>query len=252
MIKKQGSKRPIQKKLGFNKELLKSILGHPGALCSWSKSCGPAMAVYNSNIVIIDGKKDPYVAWYGDIVVNPTMVRVLCKFAIYYNVEIQVFHESPVRQFVFDKKDESKCSKEQLKAIKAKSGFVWSTATPDMWGDMPYAEAEELRELRTAENIKDRLIGCKILTPRGTKWTWYNTWFYKSIWAFGAKISDIYHVFIQWPYETTKYHTEMDLKDKIKKFFHSFKKEIWYQRQEGGLLHFGPFKYSPTKEDKEW
>jgi hypothetical protein len=192
------------------KGVLESILGVPGGICSWSKTMGPAMAVYNSK-VFIDGDS----IWHGDIVLNPTTRSILERFARDNDIVITVEYES--------------------------GGEVWSTSDPKKMDGRPIEEAILLREKRSTERKTARLVSYGILTPRGTDWKWYNTWFYKTIWAFFAYIHSWIHIFLVFPYTFTKM-SKLTFWGHVREYFRVMRKEFWYQRFEGGLLHIGGLK----------
>lgn len=211
--------RKVKKPKGseFHKQALEAILGHHGGVCSFSKTMGPPMAVYNSHVLVNYDK-----VWNGDIVLDNSTRKILCNYATYHDVCISVSYES--------------------------GGEVWTTDTPEELDGMEIGDAIEFRERRSEERIKDRLSSLGILTPRGTDWTWYNAWFYKSIWVIGEKIHNIYDVFIRFPFRCAFFVHSYDNSNKgsvIDKTLYAlkvFRKELHFQRFQGGLLHFWKFK----------
>ena len=78
------------------KDVLRILLGREGHICSGSKSCGPAMAVFNANVVIGDK-----IVWYGDVDMDEK--RVLLKIlSMHIGAPIEVYYESGLRQFNFE------------------------------------------------------------------------------------------------------------------------------------------------------
>lgn len=214
------SKNPKKFDVETHKWVLESILGHPGGICSFSKSMGPAMAVYNSKLILgCDGKSQEI--WHGDIVLSSIIRRILERYATDHNIVLTVNYES--------------------------GGKVWCTKTPEILDNMPVLEAEEVRIRRSEERIRDRLSGMGILTPIGTAWTWYNTWFYKGPYAVYAYLRSFGHAFIWYPINFAIMSDGYDggnrtFWGKIRLAFKIFLKECHYQRYEGGFFHFGCFK----------
>jgi hypothetical protein len=207
-------------------ELIRLILGHEGALVSMSKSCGPPMATYNSNLVICDK-----VVWYGDIDLEESK-KSLIRLSHLLKTDIQIFYESSLRVFGEPTKKDLAL---QAKNIKEKNGLVWSTSDPDKFAGGDYWDMYHTRKEHRDEAIKQRQVHFGILTPIGSEWTWYNKWFYKSIYKVYAFIKTYIHVYVVYPINATRW-------GKPKKFWHwiinpilYFFKEIGYQHNIEGL-----------------
>lgn len=174
----------MKRKLVTLSTLLPCILGRPGRLVSASKSCGPAMAIYNANVVV-----DGAVIWYGDIDLNISK-QILIAVAKLFNTSIDIYLEHHMRVFPFEvvsdheqiSEDEYQTRLAALHSAKMQQYEpVWSTACPDLFNKEDYSLVAYERELQRAQNIKQRQIAYGILTPNGTSWKWYNTWYYVSI-----------------------------------------------------------------------
>ena len=167
------------------------FLGHPGKLISGSKSCGPAMGIYNANVVIGDD-----VVWNGDVDLDVSR-KDLIDLSESLSVEVKVYSESPVRIFVFDDEDGSKqhaARIQQIDDIRNNRGLVWTTATPELYRGENYSEARIRNQKLRDERIRDRQIYFGMLTPKGTEWRWHNTWFYLYIYP-------IYRYFLKDPFQ---------------------------------------------------
>ena len=222
------------------KELMDAILGPSGRICSGSKSIGPAMAIYNSNMVFWQEKEDPDIVWYGDLVLDETMVKILTRLADQLKLEIMVFYESPLRQFAINEEDYSKAREFQKGLIKNRSGLVWTSREPTMFANMPYEEAKQKNKARREKARTMRAAYVGMLTPVGTEWRCYNKWFYKGPYRVYVYLKRWVVNFLVWPFKAA-FLWKLKLKwyQRISLFFKSVAKEFYYQRFERGLLHIG-------------
>lgn len=232
-------------------EVIEILLGHKGRVCSWSKSCGPAMAIYNSNVVMQKEGEDPELIWYGDIVLEEALISCLTNLADKLGVEIMVFYEHPIRifQFTDDEEEIAKAVDIQKSLINNRNGLVWTSLEPYMFDDMSYVEARERREKRREENIRQRQISYGMVTPRGTRWAWYNKWFYKGPYKIYKILDRFCYNFMWFPYKMGfRYSDGLKWTQKLTRFFKIMRKEFYYQRFEGGLFHFWVFKLFQNQE----
>jgi len=205
-------------------QLIKTFLGPRGRLVSGSKSRGPAMAIYNSNMVVGDE-----VVWHGDIDLTKDR-RILCGIADLFNITIDLYNEHDVRVFPFEVKD-NKEMKEKHKKLIEKHTPVFTTKSPDKFAGHDYDEIEERNEKIRQEAIKTHSIYLGFLTPGGTEWKWYNTWYYKGPHYVYRVLRRHVKVFIGWPLSMIGYSEEkLSFWAKVKMFFKYFFKEIGYHR----------------------
>lgn len=195
-----------------HRRIIQSILGPDGRICSFSKSMGPAMAIYNSRVYLKE-RSEFIEIWHGDVVLDSVMRGILERYARDNKLVIRVDYEH--------------------------GNEVWRTDAPDTLDGMKMVEAIEFRTRKSEERIKDRLSCMGVLTPRGTEWKWYNKWLYKGPYRIGEYFYYAYRNFIYFPINcawTCK--EENTLLKKIIRALKICKKEFFYQRFEGGLLHF--------------
>jgi len=163
--------------------VLQLILGYEGRVVSQSKSCGPPMAVYNSNLVVEHfGNPEQYsVVWYGDINLTKQTTELLTSVADAFQCTLYVFREHPIRTFIFNKRDQDKILYRQQRDIKNRIGLVWTSKEPEIFDNKSYNEMFKVMSDVRNTAIRQKMITHEEVTPRGTEWTWYNEWFYKSI-----------------------------------------------------------------------
>jgi len=217
----------MKKEVTLN-ELVNSFIGRKGRLVSMSKSCGPAMAVYNSNMVVNDE-----VIWYGDIDLEEDK-NILLALSELFGTDIKIYREHGVRVFPFEVKDEVELKEEQKKRIK-QNNPVWTTAAPEKYDNKDYltilAQMNEMRD----KNRKDRAICFGLLTPGGTNWAWHNTWWYKGPHKLYRIFKRNYKVFVQYPLQSVKYKKEkqkLSIWKQILLFLQFVKREVNYHREE--------------------
>jgi len=203
--------------------ILSILLGRPGRLVSASKSRGPAMAVYNSNVVV-DGE----VVWYGDVDLDKDR-NWLGKIAELVGSDIEIYYEHDLRVFPFEVADEKEMSKKHKEKMKNRKP-VWSTATPELFGDRPYEEVREEMQKVREERVLDYLAYCGILTPGKTEWKWYNTWFYEGPYKIYAYFDNLYQIYIHYPvYFVKTSGREMTRWQTVKEFLAAVKREWNYR-----------------------
>jgi len=213
------------KKQSFNlEEIIRVILGNCGKMVSSSKSCGPPMAVYNANVVI-----DDKIIWYGDVDIEVSGDE-LCRLSNLSDKTIEVYYEHPVRQFNFDEMPKKEFEKQQKKIIQETTP-VWTTAEPDKYAGYEWDDIYVKHEKSRDEIIKSRQIAFGSLTPNGSEWTWYNTWYYKSIHKMYRIMKYFCKQFVHYPLESLKYKKQDDSNIKpIKYFLKTMIREMGYHR----------------------
>ena len=228
-------------------QMLSMVLGRKGNLVSMSKSCGPEMAIYNSNLVVNDE-----VVWYGDVDVKEVK-KYLCNIANLYEVDIEIYSENPIRIFNFNNRSQKEIKKEQKELIK-KAKPIWTTKNPDKWNEEDWLDAYEKNVEHRQTMRKQRSIAYGFLTPTGNEWNWlsrlyYNNFIYKAY----KKIKQAYYTYIDFPIKLTKWSLyDLEFKDGksikidknyskweiIKIFFSKVKKEYYlvkeYKRKNNG------------------
>lgn len=224
-------------KMVYVLDMLNVFLGIKGIMVSTSKSCGPAMAVYNANLVV-----NGFVLWHGDIDLEASR-RTLCSIAKMFDITIEVYYESSLRVFPFEvqkKKDKNVSKKEidkrielkQTKLLK-KANPVYTTAAPDKFNGEDFEEALAVARVNRDELIKLRRIGYGFLTPNGTEWNRFNTIYYNGPHRIFRCIRYFFRTFIEYPYS---YYSISKREGKpffarIKKVVEMFFKEIEYHRE---------------------
>jgi len=203
--------------------ILNILLGRSGRLVSMSKSCGPAMAIYNSNVVV-----NNQVVWHGDVDLDADG-PLLRRIAELIGAHIDVYYESHLRVFPFEVKDEKemrKKHKEKMKKVKP----TWSTSTPDMFDGKSYEKIRERMSAVRQERILERQIAYGFLTPGGTEWAWYNTWFYRGPYRIYAYLRDRYKIYISYPVYFVKMSDEKLTRwQKVKEFLAAVRREWNYR-----------------------
>jgi len=205
----------------YNKDIIE-VLGIQGRMVSGSKSCGPAMAVYNANVGV-DGK----LVWYGDVDIDRSKVDLI-KLSMRIDKDIEVYYERSLRIFPSEATDLAKVRK-QKEDIKNKNGMVWSTANPNLFNGKNYAEMRILNQKRRDDAVNQRMIWFGSLTPAGTEWTWYNTWYYKSVYRIYEFIAMYYRVYIGYPCYAVSSSRYPTIWGKVKGFMFFFLKEVGYR-----------------------
>ncbi len=162
-------------------EMLEICIGMKGTAKYMSKSCGPPLAIYNSN-VFIENKR----IYYGDLDLE-VWRRMLCRLAEFLEKEIRVYGETIGRW-------------EEL-SEKNKDAYAWSTKEPDKIWKKDWYEMLCQQTKRREENLKARRTvsyldpatkrwNYALYTPFDTNWHWYNIGFYKTY----LKIRRFYNV----------------------------------------------------------
>jgi hypothetical protein len=208
-------------------EVIEIVLGYKGHLVSASKSRGPAMAIYNSNLVI-----NEEVIWYGDIDLHSSRLH-LVRIAAAFGVEIEIYSEHSVRVFSCEAKTKSAIKKLQETKIK-ESTPVWTSKEPNVYAGMDYLEVYTQAEEVRIQNIKDFRICYKFLTPNGTEWNRFNTLYYNGPHRIYRIIRKLYYQFIRFPYEITQIRSMDNGKFTsfkwIYEFFKAIKREFGYAK----------------------
>jgi hypothetical protein len=200
-------------------QMVEAFIGREGRLVSMSKSCGPAMSVYNSNMVVGDE-----VIWYGDIDLDLSK-EVLCSIAKLFDTTISIYSEHDLRVFSFEVNSNTELkAKWKEKIIKTKPAYT--TSSPELYYGQDYYVAKEESEKRKEERIKERRISFGSLTPSGTEWKWYNAWYYNIPHKAYRIVKFLINNHICFPLKCASYEE----KGKIRKFFKSFFKEFGYVR----------------------
>lgn len=216
-------------------EMIELFVGRRGRLVSSSKSCGPAMAVYNSNLVVGDE-----VLWYGDIDLEVSRFTLL-NIAKLFDITIEIYSEMDIRVFAFDNESEEEIKKKHKENI-AKSTPVWTTADPFNFAGKDWDEMLELNESHREKMRNRRAIAYGLLTPNGTDWKWYNTWYYNGPHKLYRCVRFFYGQFIEYPldfveHSKSKYvdgekvEVKLSFIEKVKIFVKMFKKEIGYHKK---------------------
>jgi hypothetical protein len=216
-------------------DCIEAFLGRKGRLVSMSKSCGPAMAVYNSNLVVGDK-----VLWHGDIDLERDKA-ILLGIARLFEVDIEVYYEMDLRIFPGEFDTDIEVEQEHKKRIAANTP-VWTTKDPFTFAGKDWDEMLDINSEHRAEMMKRRMMAYGFLTPGGTDWKWYNTWYYKGPHKLYRCFRFFYNQFIAYPLESIDYHKskyvdgerveiKLSVLDKIRIFVRTFIKEIGYHKK---------------------
>lgn len=216
----------------FIRELFELVLGRKGQTLG-SKSMGDPLTIFNSNIVI-----GTEIIWYGDINIDKKRNNLM-DLAKLFNKPIEIYYESPIRQFCFNEK----CKKEKLdneaKAID-KTTPVWTTENPNKFNGISWENAWEKDYKNQQINIKNKRIWLGILTPNGTEWSFINKLWYRGPHKIYRVFVRNWKTFISYPIECVNLDKTIDninikpfeFKRDTKAFFKYLIREINYHKEE--------------------